>query len=247
MLFNHGFHGYHSYWTDHWYRDHPWAWRPHSSFLPSYWWRPLVWDSVITWGAGYLWRDALADTYVAPEPVYYNYGDNIVYDGDMVYVNGVPYVSADEYYQQTVTLANEGADTSVDQPEESWTQTQNTQVTDSDPDNQWMPLGSFAVLSDPKQTSSHLVLQLAMNKKGVIRGNAYNQVTDKVQQIEGAVDHETQRVAFRITGDKVNTVECGLWNLTQESLPILVHEGKDKTLTRTLIRLNDPDQQAPKE
>lgn len=169
-----------------------------------------------------------------------------------MYVNGVPYVSADEYYQQTVALANEGADITPDDPnaEELWTQNTAQQETaqsdDNDPANQWMPLGTFAVLSDPKQTSSHLVMQLAMNKKGVIRGNIYNQVTDKVQQLEGAVDNQTQRVAFRITGDKDNTIECGLWNLTQESLPILVHEGKDKTLTRTLIRLSDPKDEAPK-
>ncbi len=238
---NNNFHGYGDYWTHGWYAGHPWAWCPAVPIAPAVWWAPVVWNDVWAFGAGALWGSA---TTVA-EPVYYNYGDNITYNDDgMVYVNNVPYVSADEYYQQGVAIADEGADTPADSETATTAEAPQKEAGKDDTANQWKPLGTFAVLSDPKQTSSHIVLQLAMNKDGVIRGNIYNQVSDKVQQIEGAVDSKTQRVAFRITGDKDNLAECGLWNLTQDTLSVLIHKGKDESLTRTLIRLTDPDKES---
>lgn len=204
----------------------------------------MIWNDVWVWGSGTFWQGATPS-----EPVYYDYGDNITYDDEtgMVYINGVPYVSAEEYYRQGKALADEGADTSLLLGDDESASSSTPAATDTiDTHNQWLPLGSFAVLSDEQQTTSHVVMQLAMNKHGVIRGNIYNQVTDKVQQIEGAVDKETQRVAFRISGDDEHIAECGLWNLTQDSLVLLIHgkprEGEKtapQALTRTLIRLND--------
>lgn len=238
------FPGYRSFWTNDWYHQRPWAWRPNVNIPSRYWFRPVVWVDLWRWGNGSLWTQS--DYPV--QPVYYNYGDNIAYDDDkqMVYVNGIPYLNAEEYYEQGVALADEGIDLGSDQEEivQNPGEEKSNVSNGNDPHNQWMPLGSFAVLSEPDQEASQIVLQLAMNKNGVIRGNIYNQETDKVHPIEGAVDRETQRVAFRITGDKDYLAECGLWNLTQDTLPLLVHKGKSSVGTRTLIRLNDPDQQS---
>lgn len=226
------FPGYHNYWTNDWFHSHPHAWRPVGFLSPRIWWHRPIWGSLWGWYGGFLLGEA-ANTYQ------YNYGDNIVYDGDTVYVNSVPYVSTEQYYNDGMALADEGAET--DDSSLAYDPSANSE----DSSEQWMPLGSFAILRDPEQETSDFVLQIASNKKGVIRGNIYNQKTDKVQPIEGAVDQKTQRVAFRIVGDRTHLLECGLWNLTQDSLPILIHTGKDKVQTYTLVRLNDPENKAP--
>lgn len=211
-------------------------------------------------------------TQSVPTPVYYNYGDNVIYDGDMVYVNGVPYVSADKFYEQSVELAQRGTTTTVIQMNPTQTGTDSpalpmlitnspSTTTDStqgvvpanqssDPSEQWMPLGTFAILQgDEENGESNQIVQLAMNRGGIVRGNLYDRKTDDIVALEGAVDQETQRVAFRIsptetdgksdtTGD-AQVFECGLWNLTQDSLPVLFHQGSGKNETKKFIRLTE--------
>ena len=54
----------------------------------------------------------------------------------------------------------------------------------------------------------------------------------------------TQRVAW-IVGDNKNTVgETGLYNLTKDKAPALIHIGKDKTQQWLLVRLKQPDEAA---
>lgn len=227
----------------------------------------------------YYRRPGYVSVNVAPNPVYYNYGDNIQYKGDMVYVNGVPYVSAEKYYEQSMELASRGKETTVIQivqqpsgtqstdnqvvvltPEEALAATENNETLpfptlaakpdsvegqdpqSASPSEQWLPLGTFALLDDEEEGTSHQVLQIAMNRGGVLRGNLFDEKEDKLLPIIGAVDQETQRVAFRIADDSdARVYECGLWNLTQESLPVLVQEGKDKAETRKAVRLQDPE------
>ncbi|MGL6194403.1 MAG: hypothetical protein ACRC2T_06225, partial [Thermoguttaceae bacterium] len=268
--------GFGVYWTPDWYHRHNHYWRP-----PVYASSPVFWYRTPTWGVTWGWFDGYAPyyrtrpcygRYDVPTPVYYNYGDNVVYKGDMVYVNGVPYVSAEKYYDQSLELARRGEKTTVIQIEQPITiinkdgsvQTidagnsdatstsapvgANEMAADSaeasdDPSDQWMPLGTYAIISDEKTGASEQVLQLAVNRGGIVRGNLYNEKTDKLEPIEGAVDQETQRVAFRVQGDNEENnqvYECGLWNLTQESLPILLHEGTGKTETLQVVRLEEP-------
>ena len=198
--------------------------------------------------------------------MYYNYGDNVVYRGDMVYVNGVPYVSADKYYEQGLELAQRGEKTTViriEQPAPVVVETPGTTSEDQplaiptpalpnssglapekqsdDPSEQWMPLGTFAIVKDEDTGESDRIFQLAMNRGGILRGNVYDQKEDKLLPIQGAVDQETQRVAFRVVGEDAKVYECGLWNLTQESLPILIQEGNNKTVTIKVVRLKEND------
>ncbi|MCG8652789.1 MAG: hypothetical protein MI861_23315, partial [Pirellulales bacterium] len=42
-------------------------------------------------------------------------------------------------------------------------------------------------------------------------------------------------------------LECGLYNLTQDSLSVLIHLDQDRTLSRQLIRLEPPAEEAPEE
>ncbi len=240
---------------------------------PSFWWRTPNWGITWNWFGGYApyyYRPAYYSQYVytpvAPNPVYYNYGDNVVYRDDMVYVNGVPYVSADKYYEQGLELAKRGEKTTVIQIQQPAPQVVETDATSttaskplsvptpalpnssgipdpekqsSDPSEQWMPLGTFALLKDEEKAESDRIFQLAMNRGGIVRGNLYDQKEDKLLPIQGAVDQETQRVAFQVVGDDSKVYECGLWNLTQESLPLLVQEGKGAPETIKVVRLKE--------
>jgi hypothetical protein len=106
---------------------------------------------------------------------------------------------------------------------------------------EWMPLGTFAVSTDQRESTPSRIMQLAVNRDGVISGTLYNTTSDNTQPIQGKVDQQTQRAAFRI-GDNENLVaETGLYNLTQEDVPLLVHYGPDKTETYLLARLPAPE------
>ena len=108
-------------------------------------------------------------------------------------------------------------------------------------DGDWMPLGVFAVVSEG-QTKSDMTLQLAINKEGMIRGNLSLDLTDEVIPVKGSLDKETQRVAFRLEGKDDIVVEAGLYNLTEDVLTVLVHQGKDKQEERGLVRLKQDDE-----
>jgi hypothetical protein len=103
-------------------------------------------------------------------------------------------------------------------------------------------LGVFA-LTKGNQANSIVTIQLAVNKQGVIRGNYTDTATDKTMVIQGAVDKQTQRVAFTVGDNKSNLIETGLYNLTKDEAPALVHVGSDETDQYLLVRL-DKDTQA---
>ena len=104
----------------------------------------------------------------------------------------------------------------------------------------WLPLGVFA-LTKPDQTKSNVSIQLAVNKQGVIRGNYTDTATQKNQVVQGSVDKQTQRVAFTVGDNTTDVVETGLYNLTKDEAPCLIHFGKDKTEQWLLVRLQKPE------
>lgn len=236
-------------WSKDWFDKHPDAWnpsnpRPHPDPHPGpplpppphFWWNHPGWDNAWGWfGAGFF-GGVVADAIIDPIP--YDYGNNVIYDGDTVYVNNVPYVGADEYYQQAQDLANAGAeDTTTEQELATTNDAQKTEQPKVE--EQWIAMGTFAVTADGKQTQSDHILQIAANKKGQVRGNLVDTKTDKAVELYGSIDPKTQRVAFKLDGNDDVVAECGLWNLTQDTLTMLVHVNRDKTEERTLTRLSD--------
>ena len=81
-------------------------------------------------------------------------------------------------------------------------------------------------------------MQLAVNKQGILRGNYTDTATDKTQVIQGSVDKKTQRAAFTVGDNKDNVIETGVYNLTKDEAPALIHFGKDRTEQWLLVRLN---------
>jgi hypothetical protein len=180
------------------------------------------------WAAGAAWRACAWGTcasycgYAETPPVYYDYGNNVTYEDNSVYVNGNSVGTAQQYYDQAANIASTGA--SAQAP------------TDGD----WLPLGVFA-LTQSDTAKSEVTIQLAVNKQGVIRGNYTDTATNKNQVVQGSVDKQTQRVAFTVGDNKTSVVETGLYNLTKDEAPCLIHFGKDKTEQWLLVRLQKPD------
>ena len=158
------------------------------------------------------------------QPIYYDYGGNVYYEDDSVYVDGNAAGSAEQYAEQMAQIAHSVPD-------------------DVNADDvQWMPLGVFALLKED-QEEPVMFLQLAVSKEGIIGGTYNNTITDSAEQLEGMVDKKTQRATWTI-GDNKNTVlETGIYNLTQEEAPVLVHFGTEQTQQWLLVRLEEPEEE----
>jgi hypothetical protein len=188
---------------------------------------PGAWHAA-GWAAGAAWRPCTWGTcatyfgYAATPPVYYNYGTNVVYQDGNVYVNGNDMGTSQQYYDQAENLASTG--TQAEAPS----------------DGQWMPLGVFA-LTKSDQTKSNVSIQLAVNKQGIIRGNYTDTATNKNQAVQGSVDKKTQRVAFTVGDNTADVIETGLYNLTKDEAPCLIHFGSERTEQWLLVRLQNPN------
>ncbi len=208
------FHGHGLYGRD-WYHRHPGCW------YPRRWADGTIWA---VWGWPYLDDWFGSDD----EPIYYDYGNTVYYQDNSVYVNGENVGTADQYYQQASDLAAAGEDGSED-------------ATSSEGDDgEWLPLGVFAMTND-SHPKADLILQLAVDKEGTIRGNYTATLVDHTLPITGSVDKKTQRAAWTIGDNKGNVFETGVYNLTKDEAPMLVHKGKDTTEQWTLVRLKDDD------
>lgn len=191
---------------------------------PGAWW-PGKWAVATTAWATAAWATAGAYCGCSGEGCYYDYGENVTYQDDTVYYGEQPVASAEQYYDQASQIAA-GGETAQNE--------------------EWLPLGVFAVIAEPTQTQTDKVVQLALNREGVVRGNLHDFLADKVIPLTGAVDKKTQRVAMKIEGNDTVVVETGLYNLTNDEVPVLVHFGPKGAEDRILIRLQQPaDQQAP--
>jgi hypothetical protein len=194
-------------------------------FSPGWWgrypgaWFPGRWALAATAWATATWATAGDYCGCSGEPVYYDYGENVTYDDGTVYSGEQPIATAEQYYDQASLIADSSNDSQ---------------------NEEWLPLGVFAVMKEG-QTNPEKVVQLAVNKDGAIRGNLQDSLTDNVVQVYGAVDKQTQRVALHIQGNDSVLIETGLYNLTNDEVPVLVHLGPDKQEDRTLIRLVQPE------
>src|SRR5262249_42720380 len=126
--------------TNDWWNRYPnWRYRWNN----SNWWTVPVWGSLASW-VPYGWSD----------PVYYNYGDNVYYQGDEVYYGDQPVATAQEYTDQAAAIA-----ASIPQ---------DVKPAESD----WMSLGTFAIMPDgkPSDVDPTMFLQLNVSKQGIIAG-----------------------------------------------------------------------------
>ena len=155
-------------------------------------------------------------------PTSYNYGVNVNAQNGNVFVDGQNVGTTEEFSQQAAKLAETGAD---------------AETSDSE---QWLPLGVFAMVRNEQQ-HPQLVVQLAINQQGILRGNYTDEVTDHTLPIHGAVDKQNQRAAWTVGGNKQTVMEAGLSDLTDGEAPALIHKN-GKTDHWLLVRLEQPKQ-----
>jgi hypothetical protein len=213
---NNNWHNCNSWYNNDWWNHNHW----HYPYNPGFnYWGYAAWPAVTGW-VGYGWQ----------QPVSYNYGDNVYYQGDQVYYGDQPVASAADYAQQAAAIA---ADVPATKPAA----------------DDWMPLGVFAVTHDGEPTGADptMFLQLAVSKQGVINGTFQNTATNDDQQIAGMVDKETQRAAWTPQGKDWPIMETGIVNLTQETTPALIHFEDGTTQQRLLVRLDKPADGATQE
>jgi hypothetical protein len=190
-------------------------------------WAATGWAAGAAWNAC-AWQNAAQYCgYANAQPMYYDYGNNVTYQDNSVYVNGQPAGTSQQYYEQASTIASAGGATA-----------------DAPADGDWLPLGVFA-LSKSDATKSDVTIQLAINKQGIIRGNSTDTVTNTNKVIQGSVDKQTQKVAFTVGDNSKEVVETGLYNLTKDEAPCLIHFDQDRTEQWLLVRLQKPSAAAP--
>jgi hypothetical protein len=183
----------------------------------SSWWGWPSWGLVGNWFPSYGWSD----------PYCYDYGPggNIVYSGGYVYMNGEEIATVQDYAASAAALAEVPVPANPDQPTE------------------WLPLGTFAFSAGEHDTDPSRVVQLVVDKDGIVSGTMVNQKTQQTYPVQGRVDKDTQRVAFTIGENKDVVFETGIYNLTQQQTPVLAHgEGREETYL--LYRLEAPKDDA---
>ncbi len=205
---------------DNFAKHHPrWDfWKNNPNWARWRWNRPYRWA---TWAAVTSWFP-----WGWNQPTYYNYGDNVYYEGDQVYYGDTVVATSDEYAQQAQDLAT-GA------------------PTDLADDTQWMTLGVFALTQDGQSSSVDptIYMQLAVSKEGVIAGTLQNTETDETASLEGMVDQKTQRAAWVMTGKTSPILETGILNLTKDEAPALLHFEDGQTQQWLLVRLPEPEEE----
>jgi len=212
-----------NWWANHRFHCSGWHYFYAYSYYPyTYWWSTPTYVDVTGW---FNWN---APPISSQTPVYYDYGSggNVTYQDNRVSIGGEPIASAEEFAESAAALAT------VSEPK---TQEAAEQA-------EWLPLGTFALTTDPDDVDPNRIVQLAVNKDGIVSGTLYNKVTDQTQAIQGRVDKETQRVALRIGESEDVIAETGLYNLTQDEASVLVHFGVETQDTYLLVRLPSPEE-----
>jgi hypothetical protein len=181
---------------------------------PYQWWSPATWQALTGWVVG-SWG----------EPMRYDFGSNVVIKDGAVFINGKQVSGAADFAAHAIAIAAAGAQ-ALAAPREG-------------PKPEWMPLGVFALTSDDKSAPTMLI-QLAVDKNGILAGTYYNLSTDEAKAVEGALDRATQRAAWAVAGQKETVVEAGVFNLTQGDLPVLIHFGTAGSQRWQLTRMVAP-------
>jgi hypothetical protein len=187
-----------------------------------YWWGTPSWNSCVAWFPSYGWNQGC----------YYNYGQggNVLYQDGQVVMNGQDVGTAADFAQSAAELA------AVDPA-----------ALKATPEDEWLPLGTFSMAVSENEVDPARVMQLAVNKEGLVSGTIHNRSSGNTYTVQGRVDKETQRVAFTIGNDSDTVLETGIYNLTQDQTPVLCHFGKTATQTYLLARLPEPKHEEPKD
>jgi hypothetical protein len=108
-------------------------------------------------------------------------------------------------------------------------------------EDQWLSLGVFAAGRNEAQAAySDLFVQMAVDKQGDLAGTYYNATTDQTHALDGYVDQKTQEAFWRLS-DKPDAplMSTGIFNLTQDVLPVTVAFSSSNEQNWVLVRVNE--------
>ena len=169
----------------------PQWWRDHpETWVPTGWvvgaaWQPTPWAAI----AGLC-------GYGSAAPLSYDYGVNVTAQNGNVFVNGQSVGTTAEFSQQAATLALTG---------------DAAQVTTAD---QWLPLGVFAMVRNERE-HPQLIVQLAINKQGILRGNYIDELTESTLPIRArSINRPSGQLGSSAATNKPS------WKLASATLPI---------------------------
>ena len=229
--------GYHNHFFNvHWYGSCWWRPRPYTyrHCSPWWWWRPVAWGTV-----GFFFGQALA-----PDPVVYNPGTTVIYEGDTVYINGESAGDATTYRQETIQLANPPVtEIPIPEPPPAPAEMAEGAVVDEDPEEpqgDWLPVGVWA-LTQQEQGDATMFFQLSVDKQGIVGGAYKNVMTGDEQPVVGQLDFESQRVAWHIGENTTTVYETGLSNFENDVAGVFVHFGETQTQNWLLVRMPSPE------
>lgn len=103
-------------------------------------------------------------------------------------------------------------------------------------DLEWMPLGVYA--AGPKGTSdAHVYLQLAVSRKGELKGNYYDAVSNATQPVTGSIDKDTRKATWKVgSGSQFDTTLDALMKTPSD---VTVKAGSG-TQTWELVQMEQP-------
>jgi len=216
---------------DRWWGNAGWGvgWAGHYPANPWWWWAPAAIGTAA----------AFVDV-VTPDPVYIDYGMNVIYEGETVYVDNQP-IPAAQYSQPMIDLA-----VNVEQPPPPLPPPAPAAAAPAPADakaqpaaEEWLPFGVFALAQEEKGDPI-MFFQISVNHAGLISGAYTSTITNDERPIAGQVDKATQRVAWRIGENKDTIFVTSLGNLTLDVSPVAIHFGTTRTQTWLLVRLPAP-------
>jgi hypothetical protein len=204
---------YDNLFDDDWWEHRHWHHGPVLVSDPWWWWRPAQ------FGAINLFIEAGWN-----EPIAYDYGTDLIYDGDLVEVRGEPMGTRAEYSRQIVQLANPVSSAVANAPVSA---------------EEWRPLGVWALVQEAKGDAI-MFFQLSVDRQGLISGAYTNVVSGEALPVAGQVDRATQRAAWHVGDQTTKVFEAGLANLTEDQASCLVHVAPGEMQTWLLVRLPEP-------
>jgi hypothetical protein len=179
-----------------------------------HWWRWFSWGTLNTWII-YDWND----------PWFYDFDVNVYYNDEVVYVDDEPVSAYEDWVAGALALAN------AEHPPD-------------DAETDWESFGTWTLSTTPDDPNPRMMVQLVLSREGLVSGSYYHTNTDNTQQIQGSIDKETQRLAFRIGGQESLILETGLANLEQAEASVWVHFLEEqKAQAWLLVRLDAPEEE----
>ncbi|MBX3452278.1 MAG: hypothetical protein KF777_22170 [Planctomycetaceae bacterium] len=201
----------------HWHHWHHWNRHPW-----VFWWNRPAFPVLTNW---FRWR---APVTVWSQPIFYDFGSggNVTFVDNRVFISDVDVGSTEEFAQSAAELATVAPPESEEELEAM----------------EWLALGTFAVSTSENEGEPSRFVQLAVSQTGIVSGTYFNEQTGSSQAILGQVDPQTQRVAVRLGDDENVVIETGLYNLTLDEAPVLVHFGPDQSEFFLLVRMDAPEE-----